>query len=76
MCQLGAGMVFMHGQKLSPWVGQKQEEKEWWHVGLKFLQVDRGVFSVPGRVRERRVDWVSQLVQVMSRGSSMTLALL
>jgi hypothetical protein len=66
MCQLGAGMVPIHGQKLSPWAAllgglSETGDEEWWQAGVFSKQM--GDFLCLGGVGGRRADRVSQLVQ-------------
>lgn len=66
-CEIGAGVMSIHGRTLSHWAGALGWESRREDV-LEFT-----VFYVFG-VGGRRADEVSQLVQRMSRGSSLSLS--
>lgn len=68
-CQLEAGIVPIHGQKLGPWAGtlgriaENLETGSDDMLGWSFLQGNGGVFSVGVRLGEEGQTGVSQLVQ-------------
>jgi hypothetical protein len=80
-CQLGAGSVSIHPQKLSPWAGtlgwadgngERTNNDIIIMLAWSFLQADEE-FSQCGQSWRRRAGGVSQLVQRISRGASLTI---
>jgi hypothetical protein len=78
--QLGAGFVFIHGQKPSPWVCTLGWVAGNWETGSddvspEFSLSRQESFLSVGGVGGRMAEEVSQFVQGMNRGFSLTMPL-